>query len=220
MQHKVCPEHSSRGRLDRSCHRATFLPRKEPACCCSPPSSPISRSGANVVEPISASSRKFEISQRGILLIFAPIAARCFAIFGWKPTARLRTDLRPTQALDGLGRGPSHAVFSAYSKKIAGGPPSAYWLPRRRALCLAHSLIERFAGRAKFSPRLRPSNPHRVRKSHMTRVTRPFTVEIKRSRAASRGSAAPSATPASPAFHETLLHPPGMPAERKRKGAR
>jgi hypothetical protein len=47
----------------------------------------------------------------------------------------------------------------------------------------------------------------------MTRVTRPFTVEIKRSRAASRGSAAPSATPASPAFHETLLHPSGMSEE-------
>jgi hypothetical protein len=43
----------------------------------------------------------------------------------------------------------------------------------------------------------------------MTRVTRPFTVEIKRSRAATRGGAMPSAaSPASPAFHDTLLNGP------------
>jgi hypothetical protein len=39
----------------------------------------------------------------------------------------------------------------------------------------------------------------------MTRVTRPFTVEIKRSRAAARGSAFPSpASPASPVFSDAL----------------
>jgi hypothetical protein len=47
----------------------------------------------------------------------------------------------------------------------------------------------------------------------MTRVTRPFTVEIKRSRAASRGSAAQSATPANPAFQDTLLHASAMSDE-------
>ncbi len=48
----------------------------------------------------------------------------------------------------------------------------------------------------------------------MTRVTRPFTVEIKRSRAAVRGSAIPSAaSPASPAFHDGLPSGPAMSEE-------